>query len=176
MASGSLLIATMLALISSSVAQAQTGYGSPGYGMGSGMMGQGMNSGMMGQGMGPGMMGPGMMRNGTAIPPTATAPAASSGAGVFAGQCAACHSLRVNAPAMAGPDLHGLFGRRAGTAPGFSYSPALRGAGVVWNSQTLDSFLAAPQTFIPGARMAYPGIVDTGERKALIDYLRAATQ
>jgi cytochrome c2 len=45
--------------------------------------------------------------------------------------CTACHSL---APGqnMVGPSLHGLIGRRAGTAPGFQYSAANKASGLIW--------------------------------------------
>jgi cytochrome c len=88
--------------------------------------------------------------------------------------CAACHSLdpRRN---LTGPSLANLFGRKVGTAPGFlRYSDALKRSDIVWNEQTLDAWLKAPDEFIPGNDMAFPGIKDDKARRDLIAYLKAA--
>lgn len=86
-------------------------------------------------------------------------------------RCAACHSLAYD---RTGPRHCGLFGRRAGTVPGFGYSPAMRGAGIVWNEATLDRFLANPAAVVPGTAMGYAGIADAQQRADLIAWLRAA--
>jgi len=146
----------------------------PDGGAGSGMIYSGM--------MGPGMVGRGMMGNGAAGSgmmgrPAPEAPSNGvngSGAVVFQNQCAMCHALRAGASGMYGPDLHDLFGRKAGTAPGFASSAAMRNSGVVWDDRTLDAFLAAPQSFIPGNKMPFDGIPDPARRTALIAFLRAA--
>ena len=88
--------------------------------------------------------------------------------------CQACHSL---APGrhMTGPSLARLFGRRAGGVADFPrYSPAMRQADVEWNEQTLDKFLADPQSFVRGNWMVFPGIADTADRANLIAYLKAS--
>ena len=64
-----------------------------------------------------------------------------------------------------------MFGRKAGTAPGFSYSTALKNAGHTWNEATLDKWLAAPAKEVPGTKMAFAGMPDEARRKALIEYL-----
>jgi cytochrome c len=101
--------------------------------------------------------------------------AQSAGAAVF-NRCKVCHSLAAGAHSPVGPDLHGLFGRTAGTAPGFSFSPAMKKSGVVWNDDTLAKFLRDPQGFIPGNRMGFPGIKDDKELDDLLAYLKQATQ
>jgi cytochrome c len=73
-----------------------------------------------------------------------------------------------------GPNLHGLFGRKAGSVPGFNYSPALKASKIVWNAQTLDQFLAAPAQKVPGTRMPMK-VTDPAKRAALIAYLKAET-
>jgi cytochrome c len=83
--------------------------------------------------------------------------------------------LQAGLAGVSGPNLHGLFGRNAGTVPGFSYSTAMRESGVVWNERTLDLFVASPQTFIPGDIMSSLGLADTAARQRLIAYLKAAT-
>ncbi len=127
--------------------------------------------GMMGPGMmSQGGMGPGMMQS--PVPP---APGAG-GAAIFRSQCAPCHSLQAGSSGLPGPNLHAVFGRKAGTTPGFNYSAAMRDSGVVWNERTLDQYIAAPQTFIPGDVMPFPGLADKTARQRLIGYLKAATR
>ena len=99
--------------------------------------------------------------------------AASRGQQVYA-RCAACHAIEAN---RTGPQHCGLFGRRAGTAPGFSaYSQAMRASGLVWNERTLDRFLQNPMQAVPGTAMGYAGVKDAAERAALLAWLRQATQ
>lgn len=75
-----------------------------------------------------------------------------------------------------GPNLHGLFGRKAGTVAGFkTYSPALKASGIVWDAKSLDQYLAAPTTKVPGTRMVVK-VSDPARRAALIAYLRAETK
>jgi len=89
-------------------------------------------------------------------------------------RCMACHSIDRD---RTGPRHAGLFGRKAGSVPGFAYSPAMKKAGangLVWNDETLDKFLKAPTKFIPGTRMGYAGIKDDQERADLLAYLKQA--
>lgn len=84
-------------------------------------------------------------------------------------RCAACHTLEFD---RTGPRHCGLIGRRAGSVPGFSYSPAMRRSRMVWTEENLDRFLKSPVTTIPGTAMGYDGIKDDRERHSLIHYLR----
>lgn len=65
-------------------------------------------------------------------------------------RCAACHALDTD---RFGPRHRGVVGRKAGSVPGFAYSPALRDAGFVWDAAKLDRWLADPQSLVPGQRM-----------------------
>lgn len=101
----------------------------------------------------------------------ADAPAADAyarGAQVYE-RCAACHALETD---RTGPRHCGLIGRRAGSVPGFPYSPAMRRAGFIWTGKTLDRFLRSPPTVVPGTSMGYDGVKDDGERRDLILFLR----
>ena len=92
------------------------------------------------------------------------------------GRCFACHAIDRD---RTGPRHAGLFGRHAGSVPGFPYSPAMKKAGasgLIWNDETLDRFLQSPTKFIPGTRMGYAGVKDYQERADLLAYLRAATK
>jgi cytochrome c2 len=95
---------------------------------------------------------------------------------VFA-KCHACHSVEPGERRLPGPGLAGVLGRRAASAPGFEYSPAMVAAGergLVWTRQSLDRFLADPQGYLPGTYMGSPGLRDPSERRAVIDYLARA--
>ncbi len=86
-------------------------------------------------------------------------------------QCAVCHST--DGSNGTGPSLKGLFGRQTGSVPGFRYSRAMRGAGIVWDAKSLDDYLRSPQDFIPGNVMPFAGVPDSAERSGLIAYLRS---
>ena len=89
-------------------------------------------------------------------------------------RCAACHAIEAN---RTGPQHCGLFGRKAGTAPGFDgYSKAMRASGIVWDERTLDVFLQDPMKAVPGTAMGYAGVKDDKERAELIAWLREATR
>jgi cytochrome c len=85
-------------------------------------------------------------------------------------ECAACHALDKGKESV-GPDLHGVFGRKAGEVADFRYSPALKRSGIVWSEQTIDTFIADPQSVVPGNRMPFAGIPDAPARADLIAYL-----
>jgi cytochrome c len=99
---------------------------------------------------------------------------ATRGRELYTKECAACHSLSAS---TANAPLHcGLFGRKAGTVPGFPYSEAMRSSGLVWTEKTLDEFIAAPYIFLPGTIMGFPGFAEAGDRKDVIAYLRQASK
>lgn len=74
------------------------------------------------------------------------------GAELYDSRCGACHSIGKN---RVGPRHQELFGRIAGTQPGYAYSKALKESDVVWNEQTLDNWLINPQALIPGQKMGF---------------------
>lgn len=95
------------------------------------------------------------------------------GAQVFR-SCAACHSLEPGQH-RTGPSLAGILGRHAGTVEGFTrYSSALEQADVTWTEETLDRWVADPQSVVPGNSMTFPGIRDEQARADLIAYLKVA--
>ena len=84
-------------------------------------------------------------------------------------RCLACHALAYD---RVGPRHCGLFGRRAGSVPGFTYSSSMKRSGIVWNDKTLDRFLTQPLKMVPGSAMTYDGVADAKERADLIAYLK----
>jgi cytochrome c oxidase assembly protein Cox11 len=91
---------------------------------------------------------------------------------LFSERCTACHALDAD---KAGPRLGGVVGRKAGTVPGYHYSPALKSAGLVWSGDNLDRWLADPKKFVPGARMPVR-VLDVPSRHDLIAYLQTVSR
>ena len=95
---------------------------------------------------------------------------ATRGQQLYALRCAACHSIDYNG---VGPAHKNLIGRRAGTAPGFGYSPALKNSQVVWDEASLARWLTEPEKFIPGQKMFF-SIPDPQERADIVAWLLQA--
>jgi cytochrome c len=90
-------------------------------------------------------------------------------------RCYACHSVVAGEENLPGPSLRCILGRRAGTRPGFRYSPAMIEAGaarrLVWTRDTLDAFLVDPLRLVPETAMSMPGLPGAEDRRDVIDYL-----
>ena len=87
--------------------------------------------------------------------------------------CKACHDVEAGLPHKVGPNLHGMFGRKAGTAEGFKYTDALVKSGLVWTPETMDEWLRQPGALVPGNGMAFAGIANDADRASLIAWLLA---
>jgi len=92
-----------------------------------------------------------------------------SGQQVFEQKCTMCHALQP-APGKMGPPLAGVAGRKAGTAPGFAYSNALKASNITWTPEQMDAFIKAPGKTVPGTKMLL-GEADAAKRAAVIQYL-----
>src|SRR5690606_12983710 len=107
-------------------------------------------------------------------PATAGDPAALRHGEEVYDRCIACHAIEAN---RTGPQHCGLFGRKAGTAPGFDgYSPAMRSSGIIWKADTLDRFLEDPLGVVPKTFMTYAGVPDAADRAALVAWLAEVTR
>ncbi|MBL27579.1 MAG: cytochrome c family protein [Rhodospirillaceae bacterium] len=98
-----------------------------------------------------------------------------AGKNVF-NKCRACHKVEQGAGNGVGPNLHGVYGREAGAAEGFNYSKAMKNADIVWNADTLSQYLEAPRKFIPGNKMAFPGLRSEDDRQNVIAYLHQQSE
>jgi len=98
------------------------------------------------------------------------------GAQVFRA-CVACHTLSPDEGNRAGPTLHGIFGRRIATVPGYNFSEALRHLDIVWTPETLAKLLdVGPASYTPGTKMPEQRIGVAGDREALVKFLERATE
>jgi cytochrome c len=70
------------------------------------------------------------------------------------GKCKICHDA-ASTQNKIGPGLKGVFGRKAGTAAGYTYSSAMKASGIVWNEDKLKAFVANPKTLVPGTKMTF---------------------
>ncbi|WGR68627.1 MULTISPECIES: c-type cytochrome [unclassified Bradyrhizobium] len=96
------------------------------------------------------------------------------GAVSFSRECALCHTIGKGEPNRFGPNLFGIAGRKAGTAPGYKYSPEFVTAATwTWGADEIASFVLAPDLMIPGNRMSvFQGIADS-QLDDLIAYVTA---
>jgi cytochrome c len=99
----------------------------------------------------------------------------ANGRRVFA-QCRSCHVIEAGAGNRVGPNLHGVFGRRAGTVESFRYSPAMRNSGLTWDAASLEPYLENPRAVVPGSIMVFAGVRNPEDRRDLIAFLAVESQ
>lgn len=81
--------------------------------------------------------------------------------------CVGCHDESSDNA----PSLHGVINRGI-ASKSFAYSNALLEKNdESWSRDNLDSFIKSPAQAIPGNKMGFSGLLNAGDRKALIDYL-----
>jgi cytochrome c len=91
--------------------------------------------------------------------------------------CVACHTLNANDGVRAGPTLHGIFGRRIASLPGYNFSDALKTMDIVWTPETVSKlFEVGPNAYTPGTKMPEQRIGSPEDRAALMRFLEKATR
>jgi cytochrome c len=100
--------------------------------------------------------------------PSAPTQVEMAGARLYQAKCKGCHALDRN---RYGPSHHELFGRTAGTQPGYRYSDNLSRSGVVWTEASLDQWLQNPRKMVPGTRMD-ARFTDPEQRRLIIEFLK----
>lgn len=97
------------------------------------------------------------------------AEATDQGKQLFEKRCTGCHSLERN---KEGPNLRGVYGRPAGTAPGFDYSDALKSSHFTWDEQRLERWLTDTQSLVEDNNMDFH-VPKAEERTEIIKYLKS---
>ena len=87
-------------------------------------------------------------------------------------KCVHCHTYNKHHDHRIGPNLYGMFGRKAGAILDYDYSDAWKKADFIWTDKTLDTYLKAPHKMIPNNRMPFNGLSKPNDRRALITYMR----
>lgn len=89
--------------------------------------------------------------------------------------CKTCHNTTQGAGDMTGPNLYGIFGRKAGSEPGFAYSDGMKALGITWDAASIDKWIANPRAMDPGTKMTYIGTQNPQDRVDLVAYLKTVT-
>jgi len=94
----------------------------------------------------------------------------------FNQQCKICHTIEKDGANKVGPNLFGMFGRKAGTAKGFPASDAMVNSGIVWDEKILAEYLKDPKGRVPKGKMVFVGVKKQDQLDDVIAYFRKATQ
>jgi len=90
--------------------------------------------------------------------------------------CIACHTTSPDDGHKAGPTLYNLFGRRAGSYPGYRYSKALVESDLIWTEETVSRlFEIGPDHLLPGTKMPLQRMPSPKDRADLIAFLKRIT-
>lgn len=97
---------------------------------------------------------------------------AANGANLFKSNiCSACHAVVKGGPSPVGPSLFGVVGRKAGSLAGYSYSPAMKAAGITWDEATIAKYVMSPSTVVPNNKMIFAGIKKESDADDVAAYL-----
>jgi cytochrome c len=95
------------------------------------------------------------------------------GAILFKQRCGTCHQADKTGKNGVGPLLYGAYGRVAGKAPGFTYSPNLKNANFIWTPEKLNQWIQKPASLVPGVKMFLPPVTAPKDRADIIAYLKS---
>jgi len=88
-------------------------------------------------------------------------------------KCIACHSVGPGAKNKIGPELNGLIGRTAGSAPGYSYSDGNKQSGITWTEEEFAKYIRDPQGTVKGTKMAFAGLKNDQDIKDVTAFLKS---
>jgi cytochrome c len=108
------------------------------------------------------------------LPPAYQGADLSNGEAKFA-VCRACHTLNQGGDDMTGPNLWGIFGRKAGSKPGFAYSDDMKSAGWTWDAARIDTWITNPHAVLAGTKMTFIGMPNATDRRDVIAFLKVQT-
>ena len=97
---------------------------------------------------------------------------AANGANLFKSNiCSACHAVVKGGASPVGPSLFGVVGRKAGSLAGYSYSPAMKAAGITWDEASIAKYVMSPSTTVPNNKMIFAGIKKESDANDVAAYL-----
>ena len=112
-----------------------------------------------------------MLSSPPALPQASQGKEPDSGQQAFNNACRTCHMVREGDNRL-GPNLYKIVGRKAGSLPNYAFSSAMKEAGLVWDEEKLDRFIANPDQVVPGNNMKpYGGLSSSDDRKKIIAFL-----
>ena len=95
---------------------------------------------------------------------------------LFEEHCAACHTVIKSVRDKSGPNLNGVFGRKAGTEDySGGYSEEMIASGLIWEMGTLQAFVNSPAMVVRGTKMVFRGLPNIEARIDLTCYLNRVT-
>lgn len=89
--------------------------------------------------------------------------------------CKTCHTTAKGGENMTGPNLWDIFGRKAGTEPGFAYSDGLKSLGITWDADKIDHWIENPRAVVAASKMTYIGMANAKDRADVVAYLKTVT-